>query len=267
MISKESANGGNSILELEYNNPVPSIKINNIQFYKSSLENIHVSKCGYVYNDKRNALTKGSYDKDGYLRISVNKPYKGSKGIHAIMMETFYGNCPRGYVVDHINSIRDDNRIENLRYVTNSYNVHRGRVGVKPSISQKTIVRFENKTYTFESIAEFLKFFNMDSRVLYRFKRNEPRGKRQQYIIRSLVENEDCNYIELVKFSYNLILDGVEYKFGSITSLLEFLNIPQLTYYSRYIAKKKNCCGYNVVDFNEGLETIEITMETLEKVE
>ena len=263
MTSKESANGGNCILKLKYNNPVPSIKINNIQFYKTNQDNIHVSKSGEVYNSNRKIITKGTYDKDGYLRISVNRPYKGSKGIHAIMMETFYGKCPKGYVVDHINSKRDDNRIENLRYVTNSFNVQRGRIGVKPKISQKTIVRFENEIYNFESIAEFLKFFSIDSRILYRAKHNKPKGKRQQYVLRSFIKKGDCNYIDMVKFSYKLFLNGKEYTFYSISSLLEFLKISEASYYSRYIVKKKNCCGYKVVDFNEGLETIEITMQTL----
>ena len=266
MTSKESANGESCILKLKYNNPVPSVKINNIQFYKTNHKNIHISKCGQIYNDKRKNVTFGNYDKDGYLRISVNEPYKGSKGVHSILMETFYGKCPTGYVVDHINSIRNDNRIENLRYVTNAFNVRRGRLGIKPKIAQKTVVKFENNTYNFNSILEFLTFFDMDSRVLYRFKHNKPKGKRQQYIIHSFITMDECNYIELTKFSYKLSLDDKNYEFNSIKSLLEFLNISHIAYYSRYISKKRNCCGYKIIDFNEGLETIEIIMETI-KVE
>lgn len=263
MTSKESANRENSILKLKYSNPVPSFEINNIQFFKTKHKNIHVSKNGYIFNERKDRITKGKYDKDGYLRVSVNTPYKGSKGVHAIMMETFYGDCPKDYVVDHINSIRDDNRLENLRYVTNSYNVQRGTAGKPSPFAQKTIVEFEDKIYKFNSIEDFLKAFNVDARILHRFKHGVKRTKRQRFVIHSFEVSNDINLIKLIKFSYRLHLNGSEYKFDDISSMLKFLGISHNTYYSRYIAKKKNCCGYKVIDFKEGQETIEITMETL----
>ena len=60
---------------------------------------------------------------DGYVRTSFTKMVKGvseskSVAVHRIVAEIFIGEIPDGYVVDHINRVRDDNHVENLRIVT-----------------------------------------------------------------------------------------------------------------------------------------------------
>lgn len=50
----------------------------------------------------------------GYRVASFN----GHKFVHRLVLEAFVGPLPSGMQVDHINAIRDDNRLENLRYVT-----------------------------------------------------------------------------------------------------------------------------------------------------
>lgn len=42
--------------------------------------------------------------------------------VHRIIWETFYGEIPEGYQIDHINTIRTDNRLDNLRVVTQAEN-------------------------------------------------------------------------------------------------------------------------------------------------
>lgn len=55
----------------------------------------------------------GSPDKDGYLKVCVN--YKSYK-VHRVAWLYVYGDWPRGQI-DHINRVRNDNRICNLRCV------------------------------------------------------------------------------------------------------------------------------------------------------
>lgn len=62
----------------------------------------------------------GSY-RNGYLRVSIKQK---SYSVHKLIYEAFYGEIPRGMVLDHINGIRDDNRLENLRCVSQSENMH-----------------------------------------------------------------------------------------------------------------------------------------------
>jgi hypothetical protein len=56
---------------------------------------------------------KGSPDKDGYLSVFISKK---SIRIHRLVISTFTEVSDKE--VDHINRIRTDNRLENLRYVS-----------------------------------------------------------------------------------------------------------------------------------------------------
>ena len=56
----------------------------------------------------------GSYDKDGYVKIKIDKKdYRA----HRLAWLYIHGCWPTDQI-DHINRIKDDNRIENLRDVT-----------------------------------------------------------------------------------------------------------------------------------------------------
>ena len=85
----------------------------------------YVTKGGlvYRYNAKKDRLIqcKLSYCK-GYLQLRVSKPKSMHIAVHRLVYETFVGEIQNGYEIDHINTIRDDNRIENLRSVTHKEN-------------------------------------------------------------------------------------------------------------------------------------------------
>ena len=67
-----------------------------------------------VYNNIKNKTTAGTFN-DGYIQIKIKqKIYQA----HRLAWLYVYGEWPKGQI-DHINGIRDDNRIENLRDVTN----------------------------------------------------------------------------------------------------------------------------------------------------
>jgi hypothetical protein len=57
----------------------------------------------------------GGKDEKGYIRIRINYiKYKA----HRIIWLWYYGEDPHNKEIDHINGIRDDNRIVNLRLAT-----------------------------------------------------------------------------------------------------------------------------------------------------
>ena len=68
----------------------------------------------------------GSYDRDGYILGGL----RGKKYLeHRLIWLYHYGKWPKE-CIDHINGIKDDNRIENLREATrqqNSFNRKSGR--------------------------------------------------------------------------------------------------------------------------------------------
>lgn len=75
--------------------------------------------------------TKGSLLKTGYRRVNLmGKVYL----VHRLVAETFIPNPENKPFIDHINQIRDDNTIENLRWATvaeNGYNRKDNIPGVK----------------------------------------------------------------------------------------------------------------------------------------
>lgn len=74
--------------------------------------------------------------KKGYLRTGLNyKTYK----IHRLIFIMFYGYSPKE--IDHINGIKTDNRIENLREVSHCENQW------NKSISKKNTTGIKNVTY------------------------------------------------------------------------------------------------------------------------
>ena len=71
-------------------------------------------------------------DCSGYVQINM-QPYGPVKG-HRLAWLLHYGEWPNGNI-DHINGVRDDNRIANLRVVTNAINCQNKR---RPLPSNKT---------------------------------------------------------------------------------------------------------------------------------
>lgn len=68
-------------------------------------------------------ILKGSLNKDGYRRILLykNSKYKGTS-IHRLVATHFIDNPENKPCINHINGIRNDNRVENLEWVTYSEN-------------------------------------------------------------------------------------------------------------------------------------------------
>ena len=60
---------------------------------------------------------------EGYLRVNLRKDGKQKKfSVHRLVAEAFIENVENKPLIDHINTIRDDNRVENLRWVTSREN-------------------------------------------------------------------------------------------------------------------------------------------------
>ena len=76
-----------------------------------------VTKEGMKY--RKGGEMIGCLNGNGYLHFSFRgKHYT----VHRVVYEMHYGKIPEGMQIDHVNGLRTDNRIENLRLVTNQEN-------------------------------------------------------------------------------------------------------------------------------------------------
>lgn len=73
-------------------------------------------------------------DSEGYQAVSLLGQWKR---MHIIIWECENGKVPKGYVIDHINRNRQDNRLENLRAVPNSINIMNATFKYKPNITKR----------------------------------------------------------------------------------------------------------------------------------
>ena len=82
-------------------------------------ENYSVSNLGNVRNDITGRIFKTCLDKYGYKRITINhKTFK----VHRLVAKEFIPNPENRNCIDHIDNIRTNNNITNLRWVTSQQN-------------------------------------------------------------------------------------------------------------------------------------------------
>ena len=84
----------------------------------------YVDELGNVYRydslKKEIIKCKLSDGPKGYLIVGT--AINNHTSVHRMIAEAFLGEIPNGYQVDHINRIKTDNRIENLRWLTQRQN-------------------------------------------------------------------------------------------------------------------------------------------------
>ena len=123
------------------------------------------NEAGEVMNIVKKDAKKG-HNNNGYMMYIVRKhAQKGQKSmyVHRFVWECFNGLIPKDKVIDHVNNIRDDNRLCNLQMMTQQENFnksakvrdytfvaknHRNKKCVKATNTNTNEVSYYNSLYT-----------------------------------------------------------------------------------------------------------------------
>lgn len=124
--------------------------------------------------------------KDGYLDVSLRK--HGDKNVflvHRIVSESFLENKNKYPVVNHINCIKSDNRVENLEWCTHKQNIdhacknnlykNRAR-GSRVTVSKLTeldVLDIKKRILNKERNVEISKHYNIDPSVISCIRHNK----------------------------------------------------------------------------------------------
>lgn len=83
---------------------------------------------GDIYSLKRGEVMKQRINNAGYFEIVLCKcGIKKTYRVHQVVYNSFHGKEYDDLVIDHINSIKTDNRLDNLRKITNRENSSRSK--------------------------------------------------------------------------------------------------------------------------------------------
>lgn len=110
---------------------------------------IYINKNGEIINIATKRYLLGSL-RNGYKRVNIqNKAYL----VHLLVWTTFKGDIPEDYVIDHIDGNKENNKLENLRLVTQSENIKNAyKNGAGKQIKVKQIDNEGNIIAKFDSI-------------------------------------------------------------------------------------------------------------------
>lgn len=158
-------------------------------------ENYSINEEGKVRNDITNKIKKPYVNKQNdYLTVDLWENNIGTKRtIHRLIAETFIPNPQNKPTVDHIDSNRQNNTIENLRWATyGEQNSRFETVGVRSEKILMTRYHEERKKRggghiswgniieerTFDSITEVAEYFNLTISNISQLLKNGSIGKR-----------------------------------------------------------------------------------------
>lgn len=95
-------------------------------------------KDGFLYRKSNDTMACCYHKATGYMRVIV--PGVGEKRSHRVIFHMHHGYCPK--VIDHINRIKTDNRVENLREATHQENARN-----RDKCSVNTYSKYKGVTY------------------------------------------------------------------------------------------------------------------------
>lgn len=181
----------------------------------------YISDTGLIKNEK-GIILKPHKNKNDYPRVGLKRDYTGKQVkvfIHRIIAEYFIPNPDNKPEVNHINGDKNDYRIENLEWVTNSENI-------KHAI--KTGLLIPNTKGMIEHNKKFGRYSKMRNNSDFKEKQKEWHNK--------ATENRFKNKLKEYEETYNLFNNGISaIKIGKLKGINRRSVYDRIKLYKKYI--------------------------------
>ena len=119
-----------------------------MEHYKiiAGFETYSVSDHGNVKNNKTARIMKTRFHPEGYIIVDMRlNKQRYSKRVHILVANAFIANPDEKACVDHIDNIKSNNNINNLRWATNSENQHNKSMSKNNTSGVKGVVWHKGK--------------------------------------------------------------------------------------------------------------------------
>lgn len=127
-------------------------------YYNGEETDYSISSQGQVRKDKTNYILSQSLQMDYFHVTLLIKGKQKRMRVHRLVAETFLENNQNKQYVNHINGIKQDNRVENLEWSTPSQNTqHAVSMGLMGHHRKKPVIQYNldgQEMMTFQSASE-----------------------------------------------------------------------------------------------------------------
>jgi len=124
-----------------------------------------VSNFGNVYSVRRNKIIAKNVHRNGYVSAWLGVDDKiMTKPVHRLVAEAFIPNPQNKTQVNHIDGNKQNNRVDNLEWVTQSENMkHAQRIGLQKHTNStcKHQLYYDDVCMTFNTLKELQQFLNI----------------------------------------------------------------------------------------------------------
>jgi len=134
-----------------------------------------IDELGNVWSHKRQKYMTQYINDNGYYAVRLNKlpdMIRKEKTIHRLLGLLYIDNPDNKPDIDHINRIRTDNRLENLRWATHQENMNNKSLYQNNRLNLQYIHQRENNTFRFKIERKGLQhsktFDTLEETVIYR---------------------------------------------------------------------------------------------------